>query len=176
MSSGRRFRLLPTVVTRTRIRRKRPSSARPRIFLNDDGLSSPFRSRRREAVVCVLVHALRVVYDRSPTTPLRARLQKLKMKRYYTPSLDRGLLDTEQSHHCAQVMRQGVGDLFAVFDGHGAEAKARITEIARDQVRFQILAKASSPRPAHPVWLAQALTTAKSMDLIIEKATELGVS
>ncbi|HEV3272592.1 MAG TPA: RsmE family RNA methyltransferase [Candidatus Methylacidiphilales bacterium] len=98
------------------------------------------------------------------------------MKRYYSPSLDRGLLDAEQSHHCAQVMRQGVGDLFAVFDGHGTEAKARITEIARDQVKFQVLAKAVSPRPAHPVWLAQALTKAKSMDLIFQKATELGVS
>ena len=98
------------------------------------------------------------------------------MKRYYAPSLDRGLLDAEQSHHCAQVMRQNVGDLFAVFDGHGAEAKARITEIARDQVRFDVLAKAASPRATHPVWLAQALTKAKSMDLIIEKATELGVS
>lgn len=98
------------------------------------------------------------------------------MKRYYTPSLDRGFLDAEQSHHCVQVMRQAVGDLFAVFDGHGAEAKARITEISRDEVKFQVLAKASSPRPAHPVWLAQALTKAKSMDLIIEKATELGVS
>jgi 16S rRNA (uracil1498-N3)-methyltransferase len=73
-------------------------------------------------------------------------------------------------------MRQAVGDLFAVFDGHGTEAKARITEIARDQVKFQILAKAASPQTAHPVWLAQALTKAKSMDLIIEKATELGVS
>ena len=98
------------------------------------------------------------------------------MKRYYSPSLDRGLLDAEQSHHCAQVMRQAVGDLFAVFDGHGTEAKARITEIAHDQVKFQILAKAASPQTAHPVCLAQALTKAKSMDLIIEKATELGVS
>ena len=98
------------------------------------------------------------------------------MKRYYSPSLDRGLLDAEQSHHCAQVMRQAVGDLFAVFDGHGLEAKARITEIARDQVKFQILAKATSPRPVHPVWLAQALTKPKSMDMILEKATELGVS
>lgn len=98
------------------------------------------------------------------------------MKRYYTPSLDRGLLDAEQSHHCAQVMRQNVGDLFTVFDGQGAEAKARITEIARDQVKFQVLAKAATPRPAHPVWLVQALTKNKSMDLIIEKATELAVS
>ena len=98
------------------------------------------------------------------------------MKRYYAPSLDSGVLDAEQSHHCAQVMRQNVGDHFGVFDGHGHEAKARITEIARDAVKFTVLAKAASPRPAHPVWLAQALTKAKSMDLIIEKATELGVS
>jgi 16S rRNA (uracil1498-N3)-methyltransferase len=98
------------------------------------------------------------------------------MKRYYAPSLDKGVLDAEQSHHCAQVMRQNVGDHFGVFDGHGNEAKARITEITKDAVKFTVLAKAASPRPAHPVWLAQALTKAKSMDMIIEKATELGVS
>jgi 16S rRNA (uracil1498-N3)-methyltransferase len=98
------------------------------------------------------------------------------MKRYYAPSLDSGVLDAEQSHHCAQVMRQNVGDHFGVFDGHGHEAKARITEIAKDAVKFTVLAKAASPRTAHPVWLAQALTKAKSMDMIIEKATELGVS
>ena len=77
------------------------------------------------------------------------------MKRYYSPSLDRGFLDAEQSHHCAQVMRQAVGDHFSVFDGHGLEAKARITEIAKDEVKYQILSKASSPRANHPVWLAQ---------------------
>ncbi len=98
------------------------------------------------------------------------------MKRYYSPSLDRGVLDAEQSHHCAQVMRQGVGELFAVFDGQGIEAKARITEISRDEVKFQILAKAASTKATHPVWLAQALTKPKSMDLILQKATELGVS
>jgi len=98
------------------------------------------------------------------------------MKRYYAPSLDSGVLDAEQSHHAAHVMRQNVGDHFGVFDGHGHEAKARITEIGKDAVKFTVLAKAASPRPAHPVWLAQALTKAKSMDLIIEKATELGVS
>jgi 16S rRNA (uracil1498-N3)-methyltransferase len=98
------------------------------------------------------------------------------MKRYYAASLERGVLDAEQAHHCVQVMRQGVGDLFAVFDGHGVEAKARVTEVSRDQVKFQVLARATSPKPTHPVWLAQALTKPKSMDLILQKATELGVS
>jgi 16S rRNA (uracil1498-N3)-methyltransferase len=98
------------------------------------------------------------------------------MKRYYSPSLDRGVLDAEQSHHASQVMRQVVGDPVSVFDGHGVEAKARITEIGKDEVKFQILAKATTPRTAHPVWLAQALTKPKSMDMILQKATELGVS
>jgi 16S rRNA (uracil1498-N3)-methyltransferase len=98
------------------------------------------------------------------------------MKRYYAPNPEHGFLDAEQSHHCAQVMRQNVGDLFSVFDGHGHEVKARITGIAKDQVTFQILAKAATPPPAHPVWLGQALTKPKSLDLIIQKATELGVS
>jgi 16S rRNA (uracil1498-N3)-methyltransferase len=98
------------------------------------------------------------------------------MKRYFAPSLDRGVLDAEQAHHCCDVMRQKVGDLLSVFNGDGVEAKARITEIGKGEVKFQVLAKAVTPRAAHPVWLAQALTKPRSMELIIEKATELGVA
>jgi 16S rRNA (uracil1498-N3)-methyltransferase len=98
------------------------------------------------------------------------------MKRYFAPSLDQGVLDAEQSHHCGQVIRQKAGDLLSVFNGHGVEAKARITEVGRDEVKFQILAKATTAQAAHPIWLAQALTKPKSMDLIFQKATELGVS
>ena len=102
--------------------------------------------------------------------------QILSMKRYYAPTLDRGLLDAEQAHHCSDVMRQKVGDLLAVFNGEGVEAKARITEIGKGEVKFQVLAKAVTPRAAHPVWLAQALTKPRSLELIFQKATELGVA
>lgn len=98
------------------------------------------------------------------------------MKRYYTPTLDGGVLDAEQSHHCGDVMRQKVGDLFSVFNGEGLEAKARITAIDKDAVKFELLAKAATPRSAHPITLAQALTKKPSMELILQKATELGVA
>jgi 16S rRNA (uracil1498-N3)-methyltransferase len=98
------------------------------------------------------------------------------MKRYYAPDLDRGFLDAEQAHHCSDVMRQNVGDMLSVFDGAGAEAKARITAIEKHEVKFEILAKALLPQPAHPVWLAQALTKKNAMELILQKATELGVA
>jgi len=98
------------------------------------------------------------------------------MKRYYAPAFDRGVLDAEQSHHCSDVMRQKVGDLLAIFNGEGLEAKARITAIEKDQVKFEVLAKATTGRALHPVWLAQALTKKGSMELILQKATELGVA
>jgi len=98
------------------------------------------------------------------------------MKRYFAPALDRGVLDAEQAHHCSDVMRQKVGDLLSVFNGEGVEAKARITEIGKDEVKFQVLAKATAARAVHPIWLAQALTKPRSMELIIQKATELGVA
>jgi len=98
------------------------------------------------------------------------------MKRYYAPALERGLLDAEQAHHCSDVMRQKVGDLLSVFNGEGIEAKARITALEPGAVRFEVLAKAISPRPLHPVWLVQALTKKNSMELILQKATELGVA
>lgn len=98
------------------------------------------------------------------------------MKRYYCSDFDRAVLDAEQSHHCLHVMRQQVGDLFTVFNGQGVEAKARLTSIEREEVHFQILAKATTPRTAHPVSLAQALTKPRALDLILQKATELGVS
>ncbi len=98
------------------------------------------------------------------------------MKRYYAPALDRGVLDPEQAHHCSDVMRQKAGDLLSVFNGEGVEAKARITAIGKDEVKFEILAKATAPRPPHPIWLAQALTKKTSMELILQKATELGVA
>ena len=98
------------------------------------------------------------------------------MKRYYAPALDRGVLDAEQAHHCSDVMRQKVGDLLTVFNGEGVEAKARIIAISRDEVRFEALAKAVAARPVHPVWLAPALTKKNAMELIFQKATELGVA
>ena len=98
------------------------------------------------------------------------------MKRYYATSLDRGALDAEQAHHCIDVMRQKVGDHLSVFNGEGVEAKARITAIERDEVKFEILAKAVAVRPLHPVWLAQAMTKKNAMELILQKATELGVA
>lgn len=96
--------------------------------------------------------------------------------RFFVSSLSTGLLPESEAKHAAQVLRLTPGDTITVFDGLGTEAKARITASSKDHVSYEILARAKSPEPRLRVHLGQAIPKGKSMDLILQKATELGAS
>ncbi len=96
--------------------------------------------------------------------------------RFFVPSLSTGFLPEAESKHAAQVLRLGPGDTLTVFDGRGCEAKARVGTATKDRVNYDILAQAKSPEPRLRVHLGQAIPKGKSMDLILQKATELGAS
>jgi 16S rRNA (uracil1498-N3)-methyltransferase len=81
-----------------------------------------------------------------------------------------------EAHHCLDVMRMKVGDLARVFNGLGAEAQVQIAVAKRDRVEFTRLGLTQSEAPACRITLGQAIPKGKNMELIIEKATELGVS
>lgn len=98
------------------------------------------------------------------------------MKRFFCPNLDSGILDDAESHHCLHVMRMKEGDLLTVFNGRGEEWKARLAGVQGKTVAFSQLSATTTERPTARVRLAQAMTKNKAMDLIIQKATELGVS
>lgn len=98
------------------------------------------------------------------------------MKRYYCPDLESGHLSLEESRHCLQVIRQREGDYCALFDGAGREWKAQITRTENKVVFFKKLSETRTPAPSHKIVLAQALTKPKSMEFIIQKATELGAT
>lgn len=85
------------------------------------------------------------------------------------------MLATDEAHHAIHVLRLKVGDTVNVFDGRGHEAQARIAEIDKDSVRLAILQHSSIPALPCRITLAQAIPK-KSMDLIVQKATELGVA
>jgi len=84
-------------------------------------------------------------------------------------------LTAEERHHLSDVLRAEEGDTVAVFDGKGREATARIESHGSKTV-LRVLKLESNPRPAFSLTLIQALPKGKKMDLIVEKATELGVS
>lgn len=89
---------------------------------------------------------------------------------------DLACLDSEESRHCLQVLRFGVGDRLTVFDGKGRSASAEIVRTERSAVHVR-LGAASLQKPSCPqITLALAVPKGKTMDWIVEKAVELGAS
>ena len=101
------------------------------------------------------------------------------MPRFYIPSLawnpERLALDATESHHAFDVLRMKAGERATVFDGEGHEAEVELLKQGKSgtELRKISLGK-SAPLPCR-ITLAQAVPKGKNMELIIEKATELGV-
>jgi 16S rRNA (uracil1498-N3)-methyltransferase len=103
------------------------------------------------------------------------------MHRFFAPALDPGdetvLLPREEAEHLTRVLRLGVGDTVAVFDGRGREFLARVASADRRDVRVQLLSRVEPPRePAVPLTLAQAVLKGDKMDEVIRDAVMLGVA
>ena len=102
------------------------------------------------------------------------------MHRFYLPppafSEDQPLLSPEESHHAAIVLRLEVGQKITVFDGTGFEAPATLLEISRGAVRVAVGQRQKSPALPCAITLAQAVPKGKNMELIVQKAVELGAT
>ncbi len=104
----------------------------------------------------------------------------MKQRRFFAPaSCWQGghiVLDPQQSHHIRSVLRLHPGDTVTCFDGEGKCAKTRIVSIESNHTVLDIVAMEDS-QPVLPVrlTLAQAVIKSQRMDLIIQKAAELGV-
>jgi len=91
---------------------------------------------------------------------------------------DTGRIDIRAVRRHLDVVRVGVGDTIYLFDGNGAEVRAEIMTLDRDEavasVRESITNDSESPLEC---WLVQALPARPSrMDTIIRQVTELGVA
>lgn len=86
-------------------------------------------------------------------------------------------LDEAEAHHALGVLRLKPGDRVAVFDGRGQEATVEITEGgSRKSLPLRVVHAAKTPPLPCRIVLAQAVPKGKNMDLIIQKATELGAA
>jgi len=97
------------------------------------------------------------------------------MHRFFLPNLQQPDLTGSEAHHARHVLRLKPSEELSVFDGRGHEAQARVAEIAKDTVRLTIVQHSVTPALPFRITLAQAIPK-KSMDLIVQKATELGVA
>ncbi|HMK60838.1 MAG TPA: 16S rRNA (uracil(1498)-N(3))-methyltransferase [Dissulfurispiraceae bacterium] len=87
------------------------------------------------------------------------------------------LVPTEKSHYLLKVMRCRTGDSLSIINGLGKAYAARISSISGKKVIVDILNEETAPSES-PVSLVlcQGVLKGEKMDLIVQKATELGIS
>jgi 16S rRNA (uracil1498-N3)-methyltransferase len=104
----------------------------------------------------------------------------MKPRRFFAEgeSLSPGerLLEGRSARYLSRVLRLGVGERVILFDGSGYEFPAEILEVGRQFVRLQVSEGEKVDRESPlDLWLGLGLCQPAKMDLIIQKATELGV-
>lgn len=79
--------------------------------------------------------------------------------------------------HLVRVLRLGVGDDFVLFNGDGFDYPARLVSVSKKTAEAQVLARqAAAGESPLRMTLAQGIARGEKMDLILQKATELGVA
>ena len=84
-------------------------------------------------------------------------------------------LDKSQSHYICKVMRLSKGSSFSLFNQSG-EWEAKIQEINKGIIDFIVLKKLRSKEDTKEIWLAFTPIKLNYLNLMIQKATELGVT
>lgn len=105
-------------------------------------------------------------------------------RRFYAPpesfSPDRATvtLSGDETRHLRDVLRLRGGDKIYVFDGAGNEFHCEVQKISRNSLQAGVIDPVSPACPESPLdlTLAAALLKGEKFDLIVQKATELGVT
>ncbi len=84
-------------------------------------------------------------------------------------------LSPEESHHLARVLRVTAGQELTLFDGQGTRAEGVIDTVTKKEVTIRIISRKTIPPPAVEITLIQAVCKADRFEMILQKATELGI-
>lgn len=102
------------------------------------------------------------------------------MHRFYVSPQEwdpRGLtLRGSEAHHARNVLRMQAGDKLVLFNGEGRELTAEITNVADHELRLRKLHESETAPLRCKIVLGQAIPKGKSMDLIVQKAVEIGAA
>ncbi|MEW6685196.1 MAG: 16S rRNA (uracil(1498)-N(3))-methyltransferase [Candidatus Edwardsbacteria bacterium] len=99
---------------------------------------------------------------------------------FYTPPEkifgQRLLISGDEARHITKVMRHKLGDRILVVDGLGSEYEAVISVLSETSLEAKILhRRRKTNEPIVKVSLAQGLVKGARFDILVEKATEIGV-
>src|SRR5215471_16135139 len=105
-------------------------------------------------------------------------------RRFYAPPIAFAangsgvLMGADETRHLRDVLRSRSGDEVFVFDGAGREFRCEIETVERDSTQLRVLEEVQPSRPESPVnlTLGVALLKGEKFELVIQKASELGVN
>jgi 16S rRNA (uracil1498-N3)-methyltransferase len=86
------------------------------------------------------------------------------------------VLTGSEAHHCRNVLRLEPTDKVVVFNGQGREITAEILPGDAAEIRLRKLHDAQTPPLRCRITLGQAIPKGKNMDLIVQKAVEIGAA
>ena len=102
------------------------------------------------------------------------------MHRFYVSPADwdpRALaLRGSEAHHARDVLRMKAGEKLVLLNGCGRELTAEIISFAGDEIRLRKLHEAETPPLRCRIVLGQAIPKGKNMELIVQKAVEIGAA
>ena len=98
---------------------------------------------------------------------------------YFSPeNWDSGALALRgsEAHHARDVLRMKAGEKVVLFNGRGRELTAEIASFADDEIRLRKLHEAETPPLRSRIVLGQAIPKGRNMELIVQKAVEIGAA
>src|SRR5436309_15551878 len=98
------------------------------------------------------------------------------MHRFYLENWNTDALNLRgaEAHHARDVLRMKRGDRAVLFNGRGREITAEIVDLFCDEVHLRRLQETETPPFRFRITLGQVIPQGKNMDLIVQKAFELG--
>lgn len=103
----------------------------------------------------------------------------MEIRRFYSKNKKQGtfLIDGEEAHHAIKVLRYKIGYLLTVFDGSGKDYNCTVREVGKDYIVAGIdsVTENYTERKVK-LHLYQGMAKMDKMELIIQKAVELGIS
>ena len=96
----------------------------------------------------------------------------IKQSSIHFPS---AILEGKEHHHLSKVLRIKPGKRVWLVDEQGETYLAEVRQVERQQTHLHIVEKSEKAETKIHLILAQALIKSKRMDLLVQKATELGM-
>jgi 16S rRNA (uracil1498-N3)-methyltransferase len=85
-------------------------------------------------------------------------------------------LTGSEAHHARDVLRVRRGEKVVLFNGQGREVTVEIVDFTGEEIRLRRLHETETPPLRCRIVLGQAIPKGKNMELIVQKAVEIGAA